>query len=144
MDAIIYHKMEMWNYICDMTDIVSTRPLLIAYIEKIPNENYETLLTCFKVHQNILKKKITVNAIKMAEKILKDTGIYCFPVIFTSASKSNSVSNGTFCWIIYKLSGLTLGSFDKSSCCLKKNVKLSIDIDKTILTAELNDSSTKF
>ena len=71
--------------------------------------------------------KITKNSILLSQKILEQTGILVYPIIFRTYASQNMLKQGAFSWTMYKKNMQEVGSIDTVKTCLKKNNKLFVD-----------------
>lgn len=92
----------------------------------------------------VKKYKITRNSIRLAYKILNDTGISTFPCIEKVACKGWSIADGTFAWgmnmLEYGYPAKSIYSDIRTKNLLGKNIRLKYDIynDFELITIATN------
>ena len=71
--------------------------------------------------------KMTKNSILLSQKILEQTGILVYPVIFRTYASQNMLKQCAFSWTMYKKNMQEVGSIDTVKTCLKKSNRLFVD-----------------
>lgn len=105
---------KIYEKCCDYFDVIKTQEGIKWLVKQI-NDTFHN----FKYYGETFNH-ISKNGLKLAIKIYKQTGVFCFPNIQRVARKGWSTSIGTWAWSMNSFEKGNIGSTDPVKDCIKK------------------------